>query len=125
MCCELVFEIWTYLCSETSCWRRREKISLTERVKVLHRVQEDRNVLQKIIRREGNWIAHILLSKCLLNTLLKERRRKELSDGKTKEKTSTATGWRWGRKKGYYKLKEEALDRTGWSNGFGRGCGPV
>jgi len=65
---------------------------LTERVKVLHRVQEDRNVLQKIIRREGNWIAHILLSKCLLNTLLKERRRKELSDGKTKEKTSTATG---------------------------------
>jgi hypothetical protein len=25
----------------------------------------------------------------------------------------------------YCKLKEEALDRTGWRTGFGRGCGPV
>jgi len=25
----------------------------------------------------------------------------------------------------YYKLKEEALDRTLWRTGFGRGCGPV
>jgi hypothetical protein len=26
-------------------------------------------------------------------------------------------------KRGYCKLKEEALDRTAWRNGFGRGCG--
>jgi len=25
----------------------------------------------------------------------------------------------------YCKLKEEALDRTVWKTGFGRGCGPV
>ena len=25
---------------------------------------------------------------------------------------------------GYWKLKEEALDRTVWRTGFGRGCGP-
>jgi hypothetical protein len=25
-------------------------------------------------------------------------------------------------KKGYWKLKEEALDRTVWRTGFGRGC---
>jgi len=25
----------------------------------------------------------------------------------------------------YWKLKEEALDRTVWEAGFGRGCGPV
>jgi len=27
--------------------------------------------------------------------------------------------------RGYYKLKEEALDRTLWRTGFGRGYGPV
>ena len=28
-------------------------------------------------------------------------------------------------KRGYWKLKEEALDRNLWRTGFGRGCGPV
>jgi hypothetical protein len=27
--------------------------------------------------------------------------------------------------RGFWKLKEEALDRTVWRTGFGRGCGPV
>ena len=28
-------------------------------------------------------------------------------------------------KRGYWKLKEKALDRTVWRTGFGRGCEPV
>jgi hypothetical protein len=28
-------------------------------------------------------------------------------------------------KRGYWKLKEEALNRTLWGTGFGRGYGPV
>ena len=28
-------------------------------------------------------------------------------------------------RRGYYHLKEEALDRTMWRNRFGRGVGPV
>jgi hypothetical protein len=28
-------------------------------------------------------------------------------------------------KRGYWKLKEETLDRTEWRTGFGRGCGLV
>jgi len=28
-------------------------------------------------------------------------------------------------KRGYWKLKEEALDRTLWRTGFGRGCGSI
>ena len=28
-------------------------------------------------------------------------------------------------RRGYCQLKEEALDRTGWRAGFGRGFGPV
>jgi hypothetical protein len=42
----------------------------------------------------------------------RERRRKKLLDD-LKEK------------KRYWKLKEEALDRTLWRTRFGRGCGPV
>jgi hypothetical protein len=49
------FEIW--------CWRRMEKISWTDLVRneeVLHRVKEERNMLQTIKRRKANWIGHIL-----------------------------------------------------------------
>ena len=28
-------------------------------------------------------------------------------------------------KRGYWKLKQEAIYRTVWGTGFGRGCGPV
>jgi hypothetical protein len=40
------------------------------------------------------------------------RRRKQLLDDLKK-------------KRGYWKLKEEALDRSQWRSRFGRGCGPV
>ena len=36
--------------------------------------------------------------------------------------------WYWmvvRKLRGYWTLKEEALDRTVWRTGFGRGCGPV
>ena len=45
-------------------------------------------------------------------TVSRGRRRKQPLDDR-KEKT------------GYSKWKEEALDRTVWRTGFGRGCGPV
>jgi hypothetical protein len=52
----------------TWCWRRVENISWTDRVKneeVLHRVKEERNVLDTIKRRKANWIGHILRRNCL------------------------------------------------------------
>jgi hypothetical protein len=48
------FEMW--------CWRRMEKISLTDRVRndeVLHRVKEERNIVHTIKRIKANWIGHI------------------------------------------------------------------
>jgi hypothetical protein len=101
------FEMW--------CWRRMEKISWTDRVRneeVLHRVKEVRNIVHTIKRRKANWIGHILRINCLLKHVIegmlegrtemmgrRGRRRKQLLDD-LKEK------------KRYWKLKEEALDRT-------------
>jgi hypothetical protein len=100
------FEMW--------CSKRMEKISWTDRVRneeVLHRVKEERNILHTIKRRKANWIGHMLHRNCLLKhvegklkgriekTERRGRRRKQLLDD-LKEKRR------------YWKLKEEALDRS-------------
>jgi hypothetical protein len=92
---------------------------------VLHRVKEERNILNTIKRRKANWIGHILRRNCLL---------KHVIGGKLEGKTEM-TGRRGRRRKQllddlketrrYWKFKEVALDRTLWRTCFGRGYGPV
>ena len=108
--------------------RRLEKISWTDLVRneeVLQRVKGKRNILREIKRRKANWIGQILRNSCLL---------KRVIEGNM-EGNVDVTGRRGIRckqllddlkgKKGYWKLKDEALDRTVWRNSFGRGYGPV
>jgi hypothetical protein len=80
-------------------------------------VKEGRNILHTIRRRKANWIGHILRRNCLikhiiegkiLGTRRRGRRRMQLLDD-LKETRS------------YWKLKEEAQDRTLWRTQFGRG----
>jgi len=74
------FEIW--------CWRRMEKISLTDRVRneeVLQRVKEDEYITYNKRRKAKG---HILLRSCLLDYVIEGK----TSDGKTRKKTSAATG---------------------------------
>jgi hypothetical protein len=88
---------------------------------VLLRVKEQRNILHEIHNRKAKWIGHILRRNCLLQRVIEgkiqvtgrqgRRRRKLLDDSKER--------------RGYSHLKEEALDCTMWSAGFGRGFGPV
>jgi hypothetical protein len=55
--------------SKIWCWGRVAKISWTDHVRneeVLHRVQEERNILHTINRGKVNWIGHILHRNCLL-----------------------------------------------------------
>jgi len=92
---------------------------------VLLRVNEQRNILHEIRKRKANWIGHILHRTFLLQRIIEgkikvgiemtgrrgRRRRKLLDDLKER--------------RGYFHLKEEALDRTMWRAGFGRGFGPV
>ena len=60
---------------------------------VLHRVNEERNMLHTVIRREAKWVGHILRRNCLLSRVIKGkieesvketerrgRRRKQLPD---------------------------------------------
>ena len=93
--------------------------------KVLLRVNEQRNILHEIRKRKANWIGHILRRNCLL---------KQVIEGTIKGQTEVTR--RRGRRhkkllddlkdrRGYCQLKEEALDRTMWRNGFGRGFGPI
>jgi hypothetical protein len=61
------------------CWRRMEKISLTDHVRnveALLRVKEQRNILHEISKRKANWICYILRRNCLLQQVI---------DGKIKE----------------------------------------
>jgi hypothetical protein len=79
---------------------------------VLHRVKEERNILHTIKRRKASWICHILRRNCLLKHVIegkvegriemtgrRGRRRKKLLDDLNETRR-------------YWKLKEEALDRT-------------
>jgi hypothetical protein len=79
----------------------------------------------EISKRKGNGIGHILRRNCLLLHVIEgkikggikvterrgRRRRKLLDDLKER--------------RGYFHLKEEALDCTMWRARFGRGFGPV
>jgi hypothetical protein len=55
------------------CWRRTEKISWTDRVRneeVLHRIKQERNILDTVKRRKADWIAHIVRRNCLLKHVI-------------------------------------------------------
>ena len=92
---------------------------------MLLKVNEQRNILREIRKRKANWIGHIIRRNCLLQQVI---------EGKIKGQTGVKRRRGRRRKKllddfkdrrGYYQLKEEAVDRTMWRNRFGRGYGPV
>jgi len=103
-------------------------ISWTDYVRnkdVLHRVTADKNFPRTIKRKKANWIGHVLCRNCLL---------KHITEGKIEGMIEVRgrQGRRCARlvddhkeKRGYWKLKEKALDHTLWRTCFGRGYGPV
>ena len=103
-----------------------KKISWTDRVRndVLLRVKKERNIIYTVKRRKANWIVHVLRRNCCLKQVIegkvegrvevmrrRGRRRKQLLD-------------HFKEKSGYWKLKEEALDRTLWRTRCVRDYGP-
>jgi hypothetical protein len=108
------FEMWF--------WRRMEKISWIDYVRNEEVLLESRS--REIRKWKANWIGHILRRNFLV---------KQVIEGKIKEEMEVTR--RRGRRlkklldnlkdsRGYYHLKEEALDRSSmWRNRFG--FGPV
>jgi hypothetical protein len=97
-----------------------EKVSWTDRVNneaVLHRVKEERNILHTIRRRKANWIWHILRRNCLLKHIIEENIRGTRRRGRRRMQLLDALK----EARRYWKLKEEAQDRTLWGAQFGRG----
>jgi len=73
----LVFKCYAsniYLASfEGRCWGRNEKVNWADRLEnevVLHRVEEERNILHTIRQRKANWTGHILRRDCLLKHVI-------------------------------------------------------
>jgi hypothetical protein len=91
---------------------------------VFQRVREEGNILT-IKRRKANWIGHILRRNYVL---------KHVTEGQIEGRIEV-TGRRGSRRKqllddlkekrGYCKLKEDAVDHTQWRTRFGRGYGLV
>jgi hypothetical protein len=105
-----------------------ENITWTDYVtneEVLHRVEEERNIVHTIKRREANWIGHILRRNCLLKHVIegKLEGRVEVAGRRGRRRKQLLDDLKGKRR--YWKLKEEAVDRTLWRTRFGRGYGPV
>jgi len=85
---------------------------------VLLRVNEQRNILHEIIKR--NWIGHILRRNCLLKQVIEVKIKGQIEvtrrQGRRRKKSLDDLKGR----RGYCELKEESLDRTVWRNRFAR-----
>jgi hypothetical protein len=95
------------------------------RNEVLLGVEEQRNILHEISKRNANLIDHILCRNCLLRQVIEGKINGgiEVTGGRGRRRSMLLDDLQ--EKRGYSHLKEESLDRTMWRARFGRGFGPV
>ena len=86
---------------------------------VLHREKENRNILHTIIRH-ADCFSHILCRNCLLKQVIGGKIEGRIGVKVRRGKRSKQLVDDLKEMRGYWKLKEEAIDGTG----FGRGYGP-
>ena len=108
--------------SEMWCSRTMEKISWADPVRneeMLHRVKK-RNIIQIIIRRNAKWIGHILCRNFLLKHFVEGRMegRIEVTRWRGRKRKPLLNNLK--QKRGYWKLKGEALYRALWRTVCGR-----
>jgi hypothetical protein len=92
---------------------------------VLQKVKEERNILHTIKRRKTKWIGHILCRKCPLKHVIEGRKERRIEVTRRRGRRCKQLLYDLKEKRGYWKLKEEALDHSLWRIRFGRSCGPV
>jgi hypothetical protein len=104
------------------------KITWIDRVRreeVLHRVREERNILHTVNRRKANGIGHILNRNCLVKDVRDGKIEGMVKMGRRRRRRCKQLLDCLNERRGYWKLKDEALDRPLWTNRFGGGHGPV
>ena len=74
---------------------------------------------------KANCIGHILRRNCLLKQVIEGKIKGEMEVTRRRGRRRKKLLDDLKDRRGYYHLKEEALDRTMWRNRFGRGAGPV
>ena len=92
-----------------------EKISWTDHVRneeVLLRVNEQRNILHEIRKREANWIGHILRRNCFLQQVIEGQIKEQIEVRRRRGRRRKKLLDDLKDRRGYCQLKEEALDRT-------------
>jgi hypothetical protein len=89
------------------------------------RVREQRNILHEIRKLKANWIGHILRRNFLLKHVIEGKIKGQIEVTRRRGRRRKKLLDDLGDRRGYFNLKEEALDRIKWRNRFGRGCGPV
>jgi len=72
---------------------------------VLHRVQEERNILYIVKRRKANWIGHILCRNCLLKHVIEEKIAGRIEVAGRRGRRSKQLLGDLNKTKGYWKLK--------------------
>jgi hypothetical protein len=92
------------------------KSSWTGRVRneVLHRVEEERNILHTVKRRKANWNGHIFCRNCLLKHIIEGKTEGGIEVTKRQSRRHKQLLNDLKETRGYWKLKEQALDRTLW-----------
>jgi hypothetical protein len=88
-------------------------------------VKEQRNILHEISKRKANWFGHILRRNCFLRQGIEGKIKGGIEETGRRERRCRKLLDDLKERRGYSNLKEEALDRTMWRAGFGRGFGPV
>jgi hypothetical protein len=83
---------------------------------VLLRVNEQRNNLHEMRKREANWIGHILRRNCLLKLIIEGKIKGEIKVTRRRGRRHKKLLDDLKDRRGYSHLKEETLDRAIWRN---------
>jgi len=92
---------------------------------VLLRVNEQWNTLHERSKRKANCIGHILRRNCLLKQVIEGKIKGEMEVARRRGRRRKKLLADIKERRGYSHLKEEALNRTMWRAGFGRGFRPL
>jgi hypothetical protein len=95
------------------------------RNEVLLRVSELSYILHEIRKRKANWIGHILHRNCLLKQVIEGKIKGEMEVTRRRGRRHRKLLDDLKDRRGYFHLKEEALERSMWRIRFGGGFEPV